>query len=118
MRGQKSRSGPGVRPGFEGGQTPMHRRFPKPKGIAGGMGAGKAKYVTVNVDDISAASGTKNVRNVKSNTDECTNPSAKLNAETASPVVTPTATATNKSSELFGSLFLFTSSFFEPICAS
>ena len=55
MRGQKSRSGPGVRPGFEGGQTPMHRRFPKLKGIAGGMGAGKAKYVTVNVDDISAA---------------------------------------------------------------
>ena len=55
MRGQKSRSGPGVRPGFEGGQTPMHRRFPQLKGIAGGMGAGKAKYVTVNVDDISAA---------------------------------------------------------------
>ena len=40
MRGQKARSGPGVRPGFEGGQTPMYRRFPKLKGIAGGMGAG------------------------------------------------------------------------------
>ena len=55
MRGQKARSGRGTRPGFEGGQTPMHRRFPKLKGIAGGMGAGRAKYVTVNVDDISAA---------------------------------------------------------------
>jgi large subunit ribosomal protein L15 len=31
MRGQKSRSGEGggVRPGFEGGQTPLHRRLPK-----------------------------------------------------------------------------------------
>lgn len=36
MRGQNSRAGPGVRPGFEGGQTPMYRRFPKLKGIAGG----------------------------------------------------------------------------------
>ena len=30
-----------MRPGFEGGQTPMYRRFPKLKGIAGGMRAGK-----------------------------------------------------------------------------
>ncbi|WP_218080675.1 50S ribosomal protein L15 [Anthocerotibacter panamensis] len=29
MRGQKSRSGGGVRPGFEGGQTPLYRRLPK-----------------------------------------------------------------------------------------
>lgn len=29
MRGQKSRKGPGVRPGFEGGQTPLYRRLPK-----------------------------------------------------------------------------------------
>lgn len=36
MRGQNARSGPGSRPGFEGGQTPMYRRFPKLKGIAGG----------------------------------------------------------------------------------
>lgn len=28
-KGQKSRSGGGVRPGFEGGQMPMHRRLPK-----------------------------------------------------------------------------------------
>ena len=32
MRGQKSRSGGGVRPGFEGGQTPLYRRLPKFQG--------------------------------------------------------------------------------------
>lgn len=36
MRGQKSRSGSGTRPGFEGGQTSLYRRLPKLKGIAGG----------------------------------------------------------------------------------
>lgn len=55
MRGTKARSGPGVRPGFEGGQTPMYRRFPKLRGIAGGMGAGRPKFVTVNVGDLEAA---------------------------------------------------------------
>ncbi|KAI5573888.1 hypothetical protein BDE02_10G110600 [Populus trichocarpa] len=35
MRGQKSRSGPGVRKGFEGGQVPLYRRIPKLRGIAG-----------------------------------------------------------------------------------
>lgn len=29
MKGQKSRSGGGVRPGFEGGQMPLQRRLPK-----------------------------------------------------------------------------------------
>jgi large subunit ribosomal protein L15 len=29
MKGQKSRSGGGVRPGFEGGQMPLYRRLPK-----------------------------------------------------------------------------------------
>ena len=28
-KGQKSRSGGGVRPGFEGGQMPLYRRLPK-----------------------------------------------------------------------------------------
>ena len=36
MRGQKSRSGSGTRPGFEGGQLPMYRKLPKLKGICGG----------------------------------------------------------------------------------
>ena len=31
MRGQKSRSGAGTRPGFEGGQMPLYRRIPKLK---------------------------------------------------------------------------------------
>ena len=31
MRGQKSRSGPGTTPGFEGGQMPLYRRIPKLK---------------------------------------------------------------------------------------
>merc|ERR1711959_653362 len=50
-RGQKSRSGGGVRPGFEGGQLPLYRRLPKLKGIAGGMAAGVPDYVKVNVDE-------------------------------------------------------------------
>src|SRR3954469_19562188 len=32
-KGQNSRSGSGVPPGFEGGQTPLHRRTPKAKGF-------------------------------------------------------------------------------------
>ncbi|GFR42715.1 hypothetical protein Agub_g3639 [Astrephomene gubernaculifera] len=51
-RGQKSRSGPSVRPGFEGGQTPLYRRLPKLRGIAGGMGAGLPDFVVVNLDDL------------------------------------------------------------------
>lgn len=54
MRGQKSRSGSGIRPGFEGGQTPLYRRLPKLKGIAGGMGAGLPDYVVVNLSQASA----------------------------------------------------------------
>merc|ERR1712187_407074 len=49
-RGQKSRTW-GVRPGFEGGQTPLYRRLPKLKGIAGGMTAGSKKFVIINLDD-------------------------------------------------------------------
>lgn len=52
MRGQKSRSGSGIRPGFEGGQTPLYRRLPKLKGIAGGMGAGLPDFVTVNLEQL------------------------------------------------------------------
>lgn len=32
-KGQKSRSGGNVRPGFEGGQTPLYRRVPKKRGF-------------------------------------------------------------------------------------
>ncbi|XP_010916169.1 large ribosomal subunit protein uL15c [Elaeis guineensis] len=55
MRGQKSRSGPGVRKGFEGGQMPLYRRIPKLRGIAGGMHAGLPKFVPINLKDIEDA---------------------------------------------------------------
>ncbi|KAI8477303.1 MAG: plastid/chloroplast ribosomal protein L15 [Monoraphidium minutum] len=54
-RGQKARSGSGTRPGFEGGQMPLYRRLPKLRGIAGGMSAGLAKYVVVNLEDLEKA---------------------------------------------------------------
>lgn len=57
MRGQKSRSGSGIRPGFEGGQTPLYRRLPKLKGIAGGMGAGLPDYNVVNLSQLDAKFG-------------------------------------------------------------
>jgi large subunit ribosomal protein L15 len=33
MKGQKSRSGPGVRPGFEGGQLPLIKGLPMKRGF-------------------------------------------------------------------------------------
>ena len=53
MRGQNARSGPSTRPGFEGGQMPLYRRVPKLKGIAGGMGRGLTKHVTINLKTLS-----------------------------------------------------------------
>ncbi|KAK9788579.1 hypothetical protein WJX73_009056 [Symbiochloris irregularis] len=61
MRGQKSRAGATIRPGFEGGQIPLYRRLPKLKGIAGGMSAGLTKYATVNLSDLSAFSDSEEV---------------------------------------------------------
>jgi len=55
MRGQKSRSGPGIMRGFEGGQTALYRRLPKLRGIAGGMRAGLPKYLPINIKDIESA---------------------------------------------------------------
>lgn len=46
-KGQKSRSGGGVRPGFEGGQMPLARRLPK-KGFNNAQF--KTNYAVVNVD--------------------------------------------------------------------
>lgn len=44
MRGQKSRSGRGTRPGFEGGQTPLYRRLPKFVGRPMGPGHKRTEY--------------------------------------------------------------------------
>ena len=44
--GQKARSGGGVRPGFEGGQTPLYRRLPK----RGFTNIFAKKITSINVD--------------------------------------------------------------------
>lgn len=56
-KGDKARGS--VRPGFEGGQTPLHRRLPKQRGIGVGLtargfntGRYKTHYVAVNLDII------------------------------------------------------------------
>ena len=48
MNGQKSRSGGGVRLGFEGGQMPLYRRLPK-RGFTNIWGT---EYTTINVKDL------------------------------------------------------------------
>lgn len=45
-KGQKARSGGGVRPGFEGGQMPIYRRLPK----RGFKNIWRKEYAEVNVD--------------------------------------------------------------------
>jgi len=47
-KGQKARSGGGVRPGFEGGQMPMTRRIPK-RGFTNIFGK---QYTVINVSDL------------------------------------------------------------------
>ena len=46
-KGQKARSGGGVRPGFEGGQIPLYRRLPK-RGFTNDIF--KKEYAVLNVD--------------------------------------------------------------------
>ncbi|HUV50852.1 MAG TPA: 50S ribosomal protein L15 [Anaerolineae bacterium] len=48
-KGQNSRSGGGVRPGFEGGQMPIHRRLPK----RGFINIFRKNIATVNIRDLS-----------------------------------------------------------------
>lgn len=50
MRGQKSRSGRSVRPGFEGGQTPLYRRIPKFVGRPMGPGHKKTEYALIKLE--------------------------------------------------------------------
>ena len=47
-KGQGSRSGGGVRPGFEGGQMPIHRRLPK----RGFTNIFKKKVAIINIRDL------------------------------------------------------------------
>ena len=48
-KGQGSRSGGGVRPGYEGGQMPIHRRLPK----RGFTNIFKKQFAIINVKDLS-----------------------------------------------------------------
>ncbi len=50
MRGQKSRSGRGTRPGFEGGQLPLYRRVPKLKHFTI---VNQKKFTIINVGKLS-----------------------------------------------------------------
>ncbi|PTX58199.1 large subunit ribosomal protein L15 [Melghirimyces profundicolus] len=47
-KGQKARSGGGVRPGFEGGQNPIYRRLPK----RGFTNPTRKEYAVVNLDTL------------------------------------------------------------------
>ena len=47
-KGQNARSGGGVRPGFEGGQTPLFKRLPK----RGFTNVNHKEYAVVNVEDL------------------------------------------------------------------
>ena len=53
QKGQNSRSGGGVRPWFEGGQMPLHRRLPK----RGFTNIFKIYYELVNVDQLNRFDG-------------------------------------------------------------
>ena len=55
QKGQKSRSGGGVRPGFEGGQMPLIRRVPK----RGFYSRNRVAYQAVNVRDLAKVEGTE-----------------------------------------------------------
>lgn len=49
-KGQKARSGGGVRPGFEGGQNPLYRRLPK----RGFKNISRVEYAVINLADLNA----------------------------------------------------------------
>ncbi|MEK7217058.1 MAG: 50S ribosomal protein L15 [Chloroflexota bacterium] len=53
-KGQKARSGGGVRPGFEGGQLPIIKRLPH---IRGFKNIFKIEYAVVNVGDLNGFDG-------------------------------------------------------------
>jgi large subunit ribosomal protein L15 len=49
MKGAQARAGPGPRPGFEGGQTPLIRRLPRRRGFHQPF---RVEYALVNVRDL------------------------------------------------------------------
>ena len=57
-KGQKARSGGGVRPGFEGGQMPLYRRIGK-RGFNNKRFA--PQYITINVSELEKVEGVTEV---------------------------------------------------------
>lgn len=53
-KGQTQRSGGGIRRGFEGGQTPLHRRLPK---FGFSNVAFETKYEVINLSDLEKVNG-------------------------------------------------------------
>src|SRR6059058_5327931 len=53
-KGQNSRTGGGVRPGFEGGQNPLAKRLPKKRGF---QPLNKTIYATINLDRLNELKG-------------------------------------------------------------
>ena len=53
-KGQNSRAGGGVRPGFEGGQNPLAKRLPKKRGFAP---LSRIEYQVVNLSSLDSFSG-------------------------------------------------------------
>lgn len=58
MRGQKSRSGTGTKPGFEGGQMPLYRRIPKLKHFTV---INPSQYTVINVEDLASLAANSEV---------------------------------------------------------
>lgn len=58
MRGQKSRSGRGTRPGFEGGQMPLYRRIPKLKHFPL---VNRVNYTVINVGSLASLAANSEV---------------------------------------------------------
>jgi large subunit ribosomal protein L15 len=56
-KGQKARSGASIRPGFEGGQMPLHRRIPK----RGFCNIFKKEYEVINIKDLQRFEGTSQI---------------------------------------------------------
>ena len=51
VKGQKARSGGGVRPSFEGGQLPLVKRLPTQRGF---VNISRKEYATINLDVLAA----------------------------------------------------------------
>ncbi len=60
MNGQKSRSGGGVRLGFEGGQMPLQRRLPK----FGFKNINRVEYKAINLDTLQALAESKKIEKI------------------------------------------------------